>query len=64
MPRCVFCRLSNHIKELIAKNSSTEEIEEVAIREGMKSLRQSGIEKIFSGITTIEEVVRYTVEAI
>lgn len=57
-----FLNVSSKIKELITTNASTEEIAEIAKREGMKTLRQSGIEKVFSGITTIEEVIRYTTE--
>ncbi len=33
-----------------------------AIRVGMITLRQSGIRKIMAGITSIEEVLRVTVE--
>ncbi len=57
-----FLNVSSKIKELITTNASTEEIAEIAKREGMKTLRQSGIEKIFAGITTIEEVIKYTAE--
>jgi type IV pilus assembly protein PilB len=32
----------------------------MAIREGMVTLRQSGLQKVREGVTTIEEVVRET----
>ena len=57
-----FLNVTSKIKEMITGNASTEEIAEVARLEGMKTLRQSGIEKVFSGITTIEEVIKYTSE--
>ena len=57
-----FLNVTSRIKELITNNASTEEIAEVAKREGMKTLRQTGIEKVFSGITTIEEIIKYTAE--
>lgn len=57
-----FLDISNKIRELITHHASTEEIAEVGRREGMKTLRQAGIEKVFAGITTIEEVIKYTAE--
>ncbi|PCJ59731.1 MAG: pilus assembly protein PilB [Planctomycetota bacterium] len=58
-----FLDITPAIKELIANKSSTEQIMELAIQEGMKTLRQSGIEKVFSGLTTIEEIQKYTIES-
>ncbi len=34
-----------------------------AQRAGMRTLRDSGIQKVFAGLTTIEEVVRETLAA-
>jgi len=45
--------------EIIAGKSSTE-LKRVAVEEGMQTLRQSGINKIKSGLTTIEEVLATT----
>ncbi|MBI4243796.1 MAG: Flp pilus assembly complex ATPase component TadA [Planctomycetes bacterium] len=52
--------LSEPLKELVLKNSSTEQIRIKAKEEGLKTLRESGILEIFDGRTTIEEVVRET----
>ena len=38
-----------------------EELQQLAVKEGMLTLRMSGLEKIKNGITTIEEVLRETV---
>lgn len=50
------------IKELILQGASASEIKREAIRLGMLTLRQSGINKIEQGLTTIEEVLRVTFE--
>ncbi len=54
--------LKEELKELILSRASTSEIKKEAIRLGMKTLRQSGIIKIREGLTTIEEVLRSTME--
>jgi len=47
---------SDQIKKLIQNRASAEEIREVAIAEGMTTLKQDGIEKIFKGLTDIKQV--------
>jgi len=54
--------LKDEIKELIFARASNSELKKEAIRLGMRTLRQSGIQKIKNGITTIEEVLRTTIE--
>jgi type IV pilus assembly protein PilB len=54
--------LKEEIKELVLSRASNSEIKKEAIRLGMKTLRQSGISKIKDGVTTIEEVLRSTIE--
>ena len=54
--------IKEEVKELILARASTTEIKKEAIRMGMKTLRQSGIHKIKAGVTTIEEVLRSTME--
>jgi type IV pilus assembly protein PilB len=54
--------MKEEIKELVLARASTSEIKKEAIRLGMKTLRQSGIVKIREGLTTIEEVLRSTME--
>ena len=53
---------SREIKKLILKNASTMEIQDCAEREGMKTLRQAGIELVLRGDTTIEQVLAATTE--
>jgi type IV pilus assembly protein PilB len=53
--------ISEDIQELILVGASAREIRRKALEEGMLSLRQSGLEKIKTGATTLEEVLRETV---
>jgi type II secretory ATPase GspE/PulE/Tfp pilus assembly ATPase PilB-like protein len=46
------------IKLMIKKQANTEQIFEQAIREGMATLKQDGIKKVFKGVTDISEVRR------
>ena len=50
--------MSNMIKRIIIREGSAEEIENQAIREGMKTLVTSANQYVLQGITTIEEVHR------
>jgi len=50
------------IQEMIIMGSSTNEIRQKAIEEGMCTLRHSGLEKVKAGLTTLDEVTRETVK--
>jgi type IV pilus assembly protein PilB len=50
--------LSERIKEMVVGMASEADIAAVAIQEGMLTLRQSGLEKVRAGLTSIEEVAR------
>ena len=54
-------QVTNDIKDLILAKSQPKDIKEVALRNGMISLRKSGLAKIKDGVTSIEEVLRETV---
>ncbi|HID24592.1 MAG TPA: type II/IV secretion system protein, partial [Planctomycetaceae bacterium] len=53
--------MNDNIRDLIANNASTDALREEARKAGMITLREAGLEAIFKGITTIDEVVRETV---
>jgi type IV pilus assembly protein PilB len=53
--------VTEDIRELILIGASALELRKRAIEDGMITLRESGLAKIRSGITTLEEVVRETV---
>jgi type IV pilus assembly protein PilB len=52
--------ISPAIRDMIFANATVTEIRKKSLEEGMTSLRQSGVIKIKSGQTTIEEVLRET----
>jgi type IV pilus assembly protein PilB len=52
--------LTDEIRSLIIRSSSAAAVAEVAIEQGMRRLRDDGLDKIKQGLTTVEEVVRVT----
>ncbi len=50
------------IKILIKKNATSQELGKMAAKQGMETLKQDGIHKVFEGITDIREVRRVSVE--
>ncbi len=48
--------MSKTLRRLVQNGARAEELQETALREGMRTLRQDGIAKVLSGQTTIEEV--------
>jgi type IV pilus assembly protein PilB len=50
--------VSDSIKDLMMKNASPQEIGSQAEKEGMPTMFVDGVEKAFSGVTTLEEVLR------
>ena len=52
--------VSLEIKDLIVKGTDDNQIKNILKSTGMKTLREEGYEKVLSGITTIEEVLRVT----
>ncbi|GAG64591.1 unnamed protein product, partial [marine sediment metagenome] len=45
-------------KDLITRNVTTGKLREAAIKEGMNLLIEDGLNKVYEGITTIDEVLR------
>ena len=54
--------IDDEVRELILSGGSAYELRQKALQNGMVSLRLSGLQKIRDGITTIEEVMRETVQ--
>ena len=50
--------VSEAIRRLTVERKSADEISRVASAEGMKSLRDDGIEKVLLGMTSVEEIAR------
>ena len=49
-------QISRELRRLVQTGARSEELSRVAMSEGMRTLRQDGIEKVLAGVTTIEEV--------
>ena len=52
--------VSDPIRDMVLKGSSSTEIKEKARQLGMRTLREDGWQKVLKGITTISEVIRVT----
>ena len=56
MAICELLDLTDRIREMILAKRPSSEIKKVAREEGMRFLRESAIEKVFSGLTTLREI--------
>lgn len=50
--------MSDSVKDMIGDNCNLQALRKQAMREGMRTLRLSGAQKIAAGLTTMEEVLR------
>jgi type IV pilus assembly protein PilB len=55
-----FLDLSDHVREMILEKRPSSELRKAAIAEGMTTLRQSALAKVFAGSTTFKEINRVT----
>jgi type IV pilus assembly protein PilB len=53
-------QMSERIKDLVVTQAPEAEIAAVAREEGMRTLREDGLEKVRAGVTSLEEVLRVT----
>lgn len=54
--------ITDEIRPLIVANATASSIKQAALANGMKTLRQDGWEKVLSGVTTVDEILRVTEE--
>ena len=52
--------ITDEIRPLIISNASSSSIKNAAIKQGMKTLREDGWDKVIEGITSIDEILRVT----
>ena len=52
--------MNDTLRDMVTKKAPTLALKQKAIEMGMSTLREDGIRNIFDGITTIEEVLKYT----
>ena len=55
--------MSKSLGQLIMSGGNSLDIQKLAIADGMRTIYQSGLEKIKAGLTTIEEINRVTMDA-
>lgn len=55
-------KIDDTLKSMIIEEASTEDMKKYALSQGMKTLRQDGMLKALNGITTVEEVIKNTLE--
>ncbi|MGB2600155.1 MAG: ATPase, T2SS/T4P/T4SS family [Candidatus Omnitrophota bacterium] len=55
-------RMTTAVKDLLFRNAQEGEVKKVARQEGMTTLRENGIENVLKGVTSLEEVLRTTIE--
>lgn len=48
------------LQQPIVRGSSVQELKQAAVREGMRTLRVSGLERVCEGVTSLEEVLLET----
>jgi type IV pilus assembly protein PilB len=52
--------VTDELKAKILETAEASTLREVAVRNGMKTLRETGLDKVREGITTIDEIMRVT----
>jgi type IV pilus assembly protein PilB len=57
---CELLDLTDNIREIILARRPNSEIKKAARDEGMKSLRESGVERVLEGVTTLREINKVT----
>jgi type IV pilus assembly protein PilB len=57
---CELLDLSDNIREMILERRPTSEIKKAAREEGMRFLRESAVERVLKGITTLREINKVT----
>lgn len=56
-----FLVITDDLRDLISKGASTDVLRNAARKNGVKGLRERGLDALYSGLTTVDEIVRETV---
>jgi type IV pilus assembly protein PilB len=57
---CELLDLTDNIREIILDRKPTSEVKKTAREEGMRSLRESAVERVLAGVTTLREINKVT----
>jgi type II secretory ATPase GspE/PulE/Tfp pilus assembly ATPase PilB-like protein len=52
--------INAELQDGIVKQRPANELKDIAIKHGMKTLRQGGLRKVAAGMTTLDEIIRVT----
>jgi general secretion pathway protein E len=58
-----FLVMSDDLRRLVMTHAQARQIEELALKQGMRTMYEDGMRKAVAGLTTIEEVMRVTSDA-
>jgi len=53
-------RLTEPIRELVMQQVPTQRIRQLAVAQGMQTLRENGVARLLEGETSLEEIIRHT----
>lgn len=53
--------MNDELRDLISKGASTDQLRNYSRSHGVRGLREAGLDALFNGVTTLDEVVRETV---
>jgi len=56
-------KISPEVQGMVLKRASADSIREVAIKQGLTTLRLAALDKLFQGMTSVEEVFRVTLDS-
>jgi type IV pilus assembly protein PilB len=55
--------IGDQVREMILQNANDSELRRVAVEQGMITLQRAGLNKVFEGLTSVDEVLRITSSA-
>ena len=53
--------MNDDLRDMIIRNATTDELRAAAQKFGMVTLRIAGMDAVFGGLTTAEEIIRETI---
>ncbi len=56
--------MNREMERLVMERASSSQLMHEAVKQGMTTLRESGVEKVLEGVTSIDEVLRVTMDSV
>ena len=54
--------MARNLRKLVFDNANEDDLRQASLKNGMETLREAGLARVLDGTTTIEEILRSTVE--